>query len=199
MSDTRKRSAGFVFFGLILLAVGVGVFAVRLIHAGPYSMPQGGVLYGALGALFLGGILVLGIHRLLSWIALAVSPLILFPALFAIGGELEEVISLYATDSENKPVELRLWIVDREDGAWVGMSKDKAVEHSLDGAKLEMLRAGELVCVVPVLHEDRPTASAIHGLKVGKYRVAQVAGAAGLYPLETPQSSVALRLDPCTE
>ncbi len=196
---TRIVSAVFSLLGIILLAVGVGVFAVRLIHAGPYAMPHGGPLYVAIAAIVLGAILLWGRLRVLSWIALVVSPVILFPAIYSIGGEVEEVISLYATDSEDQPVDLRLWIVDRDDGAWVGMSKDKAVEHSLDGAQLEMLRAGEIVCVIPALYEDRPTVGAIHGMKVEKYRVAQMAGAIGVYPTEAPPTSVALRLDPCPQ
>jgi hypothetical protein len=65
--------------------------------------------------------------------------------------ELEEVVSLYATDSAGAPAELRLGIVDREHGEWVGMPRTKAVEHSLDGARLRLLRNGETRCVVPVL------------------------------------------------
>ncbi len=197
MTNTTKSSRAFSFLGFVLLVIGVAVFAVRLIHAGPYAMPHGGALYGALGALLLGGVLVWGKRRILCWIALLISPLVLFPAIYSIAGESEEVISLYSTDSKNRPVDLRLWIVDREDGAWVGMPKDKAVEHSLHGAQLRMLRAGENVCVTPVLHEDRPTVRAIHGMKVEKYAVAQVAGAIGSYPLEAPETTVALRLDPC--
>jgi hypothetical protein len=197
MSGTRKGSKAFSVLGFVLLAVGVAVFAVRLIHSGPYAMPHGGPLYAALGSLLLGGILVWGKLRVLSWGALLLSPLALFPALYSIAGESEEVISLYATDSNKSPVELRLWIVDREDGTWVGMSRRKAVEHNLDGAQLRMLRAGEEVCVRPVLHEDRPTVRAIHRMKVEKYTVAQVAGAVGSYPLEAPDTTIALRLDPC--
>lgn len=199
MMGTRIVSIVFSVLGIILLAVGVGVFAVRLLHAGPYAMPHGGPLYSAIAAFLLGGILVWGRLRILSWIALVVSPLVLFVAIYSIGGEAEEVISLYATDSNDKPVDLRLWVVDRDDGAWVGMSKDKAAEHSLDGAQLEMLRAGEIVCVKPVLHVDGPTVREIHAMKVDKYKVAQIAGAVGLYPLEATESTAALRLDPCSE
>jgi hypothetical protein len=41
-----------------LLALGVAVFAVRLLHAGAYAMPRGANLFGGLGALLLGGVLV---------------------------------------------------------------------------------------------------------------------------------------------
>jgi hypothetical protein len=79
----------------------------------------------------------------------------------------------------------------------VGLSRGKALEHSLDGARLELLRAGETRCVVPVLHEDRPTARAIHAMKVEKYAVARAAAAIGLYPREATESTAVLRLDPC--
>ena len=111
--------------------------------------------------------------------------------------ELEEVVSLYATDSAGQSAELRLWVVDRDDGMWVGMPRSKAVEHSLDGARLELLRSGKTRCIVPVLHEDRPTVRAIHAQKVEKYAVARVSAAIGLYPLEASETSVSLRLDPC--
>ena len=110
----------------------------------------------------------------------------------------QEVISIYAADANNNPADLRLWIVDREDGAWVGMPRWKAVDHSLDGANLQMLRNGELTCVAPVLFdEDRDTVRAIHAMKVEKYAVAKISGAIGLYPLEATETTVVLRLDPC--
>jgi len=107
------------------------------------------------------------------------------------------VVSIYASDGDGETVDLRLWIVDREDGEWVGMPRSKAVEHSLDGARLQLLRKGETRCVVPVLHEDRTTVKAIHALKVEKYTVARGAAAIGLYPREARDTAVSLRLDPC--
>ncbi len=184
--------------GLVLIALGFVVFAIRLQHEGAYAVPRGGNLFGGLGALVLGGLLVWpGVPRPLVGAALALSPIILFFALYATMSELEEVISLYAYDSEGRPAELRLWVIDREDGEWVGMPKTKAVEHALDGAQLEVLRAGETRCVVPVLFEDRPTVADIHARKIEKYGVAQVASSIGLYPAEARPTSVALRLDPC--
>jgi len=184
--------------GWALLAVGCAVFAVRLVHDGAYAVPRGGNLFGGAGALLLGGVLVWSAKpRWLGWLALAASPVVLFLGLYATMAELEEVVSLYAIDSAGRPSELRLWIVDREDGEWVGMPRAKAVEHSLDGAQLELLRSGTTRCVVPVLHEDRPTVTAIHALKVEKYAVARGAAAIGLYPREAPDVSVSLRLDSC--
>ena len=194
-SSSSKLQAG---VGWGLLAVGVAVFAVRLVHAGAYAVPRGGNLFGGLGALLLGGALVWSAApRWLGRLALAASPLVLFFGLYATLAEIEEVVSLYATDSAGQPAELRLWIVDRDDGEWVGMPRAKAIEHCLDGARLELLRNGETRCVVPVLHEDRPTVTAIHALKVEKYAVARGSAAIGLYPREAGEATVALRLDPC--
>jgi hypothetical protein len=193
-SSSKVRTA----IGYGLLAVGVAVFAVRLRHEGPYAVPRGANLFGGLGALLLGGVLVWpAAPRWLGWLALAASPVVIFFGLYATMAELEEVVSLYATDSAGNPAELRLWIVDRDDGEWVGMPRWKAVEYSLDGARVQLLRNGEIRCVVPVLHEDRATVKAIHALKVEKYAVARGAAAIGLYPREARETAVSLRLDPC--
>ena len=198
MSETHSSSKLRAGVGWALLAVGCAVFAVRFLHEGAYAMPRGGNLFGGVGALLLGGVLVWSVApRWLGWLALAISPVVLFFGLYATMAELEEVISIYAVDSTGQPSELRLWIVDREDGEWVGMPRAKAIEHSLDGARLEMLRNGEIRCVVPVFHEDRSTVTAIHALKVKKYAVARGAAAIGLYPREARESSVSLRLDGC--
>ena len=198
--QAQRYSPAAVLLGLVFIAIGIGVFAVRLSHAGPYAMPHGGALYGALGAIALGTLLI-GLRRLhrLGWIAVLVSPLALFPAIYSIMGESEEVISLYATNTNDAAVDLRLWIVDKEQTSWVGMPRTKAVDHSLHGARLDMLRSGQRHCVVPILHEDRETVRAIHAMKVAKYAVARMAGAIGLYPLEAPETTVVLRLDPCPQ
>jgi hypothetical protein len=183
-----------------LLILGLAVFAVRLLHEGPYAVPRGANLFGGLGALLLGALLLLGaVPPWLRWLALAMSPLVLFFGLYATMAELEETVSLYATDSAGRPAELRLWIVDRDHGEWVGMPRWKAVEHSLDGTRVELLRGGKLRCVMAVLHEDRPTVRAIHALKVEKYAVARGAAAIGIYPREARDTAVALRMDPCPE
>jgi len=198
VTEPRSSSKVRTVIGCGLLALGIGVFAVRFLHEGPYAMPRGANLFGGLGALLLGGVLVWpAAPRVLGWLALAASPVVLFFGLYATMAELEEVVSLYATDSAGKPAELRLWIVDRSDGEWVGMPRSKALEHSLDGARLDLLRNGEIRCVVPVLHEDRTTVKAIHALKVEKYAVARGAAAIGFYPREARETSVSLRLDPC--
>jgi hypothetical protein len=198
VSESNFSSKLMTVVGWGLVTLGIAVFAVRLPHEGAYAVPRGGNLFGGLGALLVGGMLVVStVPRGLRWLALATTPVVLFFGLYAAMAELEEVVSLYATDHAGQPAELRLWIVDREDGEWVGMPRSKAVEHSLDGARLELLRRGETRCVVPTLHEDRATVSAIHNLKVEKYAVARGAAAIGFYPSEAPDTSVSLRLDPC--
>lgn len=200
MRESNASSKIQTLVGWGLLAVGIAVFAVRFLHEGAYAVPRGGNLFGGLGALLLGGLLVWpATPGGLGWLALAASPVVLFFGLYATMSELEEVVSLYATDSSGRPSELRLWIVDHEDGEWVGMSRTKAIEHSLDGAHLELLRNGETRCVMPVLYEDRPTVGTVHALKVEKYAVARASAAIGLYPREARDTAVSLRLDPCHE
>jgi len=182
----------------VLLAVGVAVFAVRLVHAGPYAMPSGANLFGGLGSLLLGALLVWpGTPRLLGRITLVVVPVVLFFGLYATFAELEETISLYATDAAGNETDLRLWIVDRDDGAWVGMARAKAEANALDGARVRLLRNGEIRCVVPKLYVDLDTIRAIHAMKLDKYAVARGAAAIGLYPREGRETGAALRLDPC--
>lgn len=173
-----------------MLAVGIAVFAVRFTHEGAYAVPRSGNLFGGL-------LIWPSTPRAIAWLVLAASPVVLFFGLYATMAELEEVVSLYATDSAGQSSELRLWIIDRGDGEWVGMPRTKAVEHSLNGARVEMLRAGETRCVVPVLYEDRPTVRAVHALKVEKYTVARASAAVGLYPGEARDAAVSLRLGPC--
>ncbi|MEM1232103.1 MAG: hypothetical protein AAGI15_16315 [Pseudomonadota bacterium] len=197
--SSPTRPAFFTLVAALCLIMAIGVFAVRFLHAGTYSMPGGGAVYGALGCLVIAGVLLFAWRtRPLAWIAVLATPIALFPTLYSIMAESEEVISLYATDASGAPAELRLWIADEGGSPWLGMPRSKATEHSLDGNTFDMLRAGSVSCVKPVLFdEDRETVRRIHGLKVKKYRVARIAGAIGMYPLEAPDTTVVLRLDPC--
>lgn len=198
MSESPKNSKIQIVFGILFMAIGLAVFAVRLQHDGTYAMPHGGPLLGGLGAMLLGGVLLWSNKpRAIGWIALVLSPVAVFPAIYGIVGELEEVVSLYAVGSNGQKTDLRLWIVDRDDGAWVGMSRNKATEYSLNGARLEMLRAGDIQCVIPMLSEDQATTNEIHAMKVEKYAAARGAAAIGMYPLEATPNTAALRLDPC--
>ena len=200
MNNPRRRTQWFTAIGIVSVAVGLSVFAIRLTHEGPYAMPHGGAFIGGLAALLLGGLLILSSKpNWMNWCILVLLPVAWSPAAYSILGESEEVISLYAFDQDNNRVDLRLWIVEWDDGSWVGMGRGKAISHSLDGAQLEVLRFGDIQCVTPTLHEDRATVSMIHQMKVEKYKVAQIAGALGMYPLKATDSMVALRLDPCSE
>ena len=199
MSKTNKGQIGYAIAGVIFLAIGLAVFAVRLAHAGPYALPGGAAFIGALLAIALGAFLLWpGKPRFTGLVAIVVAIFASLPAFYSIVGESEEVISLYALDSDNNPVDLRLWIVDRSDGAWVGMGRSKAVTHNLDGARLDMLRGGETICVIPALVEDRSTVGKIHKMKVDKYKAAQISASIGMYPREASENTVALRLDPCS-
>lgn len=198
MAESRSASTGQRVLGGVLVAIGDAVFAVRLMHEGSYAMPTGTTLAVGIAGMVLGGVLlVASAPRVLRWVALAASPVVIGFGLYATFAEFEEVVSLYATDSQGRTADLRLWIVDRDDGEWVGMPRWKALEHSLDGARVELLRNGTKRCVVPVLHEDRETVRQIHAMKVEKYAVARAAAAVGIYPSEARDTAVSLRLDPC--
>ena len=200
MNNPRRHTLWFTAIGTVSVAVDLSVFAIRLTHEGPYAMPQAGAFIGGLAALMLGALLILSSKpNWMNWCLLILLPVAWSPAVYSIMGESEEVISLHAFDHDNNRIDLRLWIVDRDDGSWVGMGRGKAISHSLDGAQLEVLRFGDIQCVTLTLYEDRATVSMIHQMKVEKYKVAQIAGALGMYPLEATDYMVALRLDPCSE
>jgi hypothetical protein len=200
MSETRKQQLGYNITGVIFIGIGLAVFAIRLGHLGPYALPGGAGFLGALAAIALGAYLLWrGKPRFTGLIAIVLATFASFPAIYSIVAESEEVISLYAFDPENNLVDLRLWIVDRNDGAWVGMGRNKAITHKLDGAQLEMLRGGKTICVIPVLAEDRATVIEIHRMKVDKYKAAQISASIGMYPREASENTAALRLDPCPD
>ena len=198
MSKSNKGRLGYNVAGIIFIAIGLAVFAIRLGHAGPYPLPGGAAFIGSLAAIALGAYLLWPDKpRFTGLIAIVIATFASFPAIYSIVGESEEVISLYAFDPENNLVDLRLWIVDRSDGAWVGMGRSKATNHKLDGARLDMLRGGETICVIPALAEDRATVREIHRMKVDRYKAAQISASIGMYPSEASENTVALRLDPC--
>ena len=189
--------------GWLMLLVGVSVFVIRLQHAGPYALPGGGNLLAGVLALLLGVWLVrpwLGSHRLaapLGWMALAASPIVLFFALYATLAELEEVVVLKAVDRAGQPADLRLWIVDDADAAWVTMPRSKADSHGLTEVRVELLRQGELRCVVATRLEDRAKVNEIHELRHQKYSVQRLATELGLFGRSAGEETVTLRLDPC--
>jgi len=186
-----------------MLLVGAAVFLIRLQHAGTYALPRGGNLLGGVLALLLGGWLArpwLAAHRLaapLRWAALAASPIVLFFALYATLAELEEVVVLKAIDRAGRPSDLRLWIVDHAGAAWVTMPRSKADEHGLTEARVELLRQGELGCVVATRSDGRATVNEIHRLRHEKYAVQRLATSIGIFGRSAGEDVVAVRLDPC--
>ncbi|HKJ24346.1 MAG TPA: hypothetical protein VKB65_05945 [Myxococcota bacterium] len=187
--------------GWLMLAAGVSVFAIRLHHAGPYEMPERGNLRAGVLALVIGVALLLpGLRaagRAVTLALLVASPIVLFFALYATLAELEEVVVLRATDSHGAPSNLRLWIVDAEGRAWVSMSREKAAEHSLDGARVELLRAGETSCVVPVLSHDPAENERTFRLRDEKYAIQRLGRVIGMFGAGPGPTTVTLRLDPC--
>ena len=129
---------------------------------------------------------------------LVASPIVLFFALYATLAELEEVIVLRATDSSGAPSNLRLWIVDDQGVAWVSMPHSKAQEHSLDGARVEMLRDGQTSCVVATLSHDPADNERTFRLRDEKYAVQRLGGLIGMFGDGPGPQTVTLSLDPCS-
>jgi hypothetical protein len=200
MSESNKGQLAHTVSGVIFIAIGLAVFAIRLGHSGAYAVPGGAALIGSIACIVLGTCLLWpGKPKFTGLVAIVIATFASFPAIYSIVGESEEVISLYAFDSDNNLVDLRLWIVDRNDGAWVGMGRSKATTYGLDGARLEMLRGGEIICVIPALTKDHATVEEVHRMKVGKYKAAQISASIGMYPKEASENTAALRLDLCSD
>ena len=104
----------------------------------------------------------------------------------------EEVVVLHAEAKD-----LPLWIVERDGEAWLGMAREKAQTHSLDGREFQLSRFGRKQCVVPAVHDDLIMAKMVHSLKMEKYAGARVMAGMGIYPTEAGPGSVAVRVDPC--
>ena len=188
-------------FGWVLILAGIAVFAIRLLHPGPYPFPGGGNLRAGLLALALGAWLARdwlaesGARRALNAVAVVAGCVVLFFALYSTLAELEEVVTLRVEGPEGR-ADLRLWIVDRDAAAWVTMPRAKAEAFALDGARAQLLRGGRFRCVVPELHDDRESLEAAFALRQEKYAVQRLAIAVGVME-PTPSYGVALRLDPC--
>lgn len=194
--------------GWLMLVAGVSVFAIRLHHAGPYALPERGNLRAGVLALGIGLALILprlrsGTRRasprarVATLALLAASPVVLFFALYATLAEVEEVVVLRATDSHGRPANLRLWVVDVGGTPWVSMSRKKAEENSLDGARVELLRAGRTRCVVPTLSHDPADNERTFLLRDEKYAIQRLGRAIGLFGDGPGPQTVTLRLDPC--
>ncbi|MEM7098862.1 MAG: hypothetical protein AAF541_11430 [Pseudomonadota bacterium] len=133
--------------------------------------------------------------KAILWVLLgiAIGSLLGFMFLFKQLHDAEEVVVLHA-DAQDLP----LWIVERDGEAWLGMAREKAQTHNLNGRQLQLTRFGRKQCVIPVLHDDRAKAAMVHALKMEKYAGARVMAGLAIYPSEATPSSVAVRVDPCS-
>jgi hypothetical protein len=192
MSKTEKRSIVASVVGLLTLSAGLAAFLVPLQHAGPYGIPGRGLVGGLLCFVISGVLLTRSTPKIARAVALAASPFVLFFALYGAFAELEEVVVLYAGDTE-----LRLWIVDDEGAEWVSMPRSKAEENALDGARLELLRAGETRCVIPRIVEDPVANRRTFDLRQEKYAVQRLGGVLGMFGDGPAPQTITLRLDPC--
>jgi hypothetical protein len=191
--------------GWLMLAAGVSVFAVRLHHAGPYAFPEQGNLRAGVLALLIGLALAApgvaraagGTGALARRLLLAAAPVVLFFALYATLAEVEEVVVLRATAAGGAPAKLRLWVADHEGAAWVSMPRSKAERHALDGARLELLRAGRTSCVVATLSTDPADNERTFRLRDEKYAIQRLGRRIGLFGDGPSADTVTLRLDPC--
>jgi hypothetical protein len=192
MSETKKRSIVASIVGLLTLSAGLAAFLVPLQHAGPYGIPGRGLIGGLLCFAISAVLLVRGAPGIARGVALIASPFVLFLALYGAFAELEEVVVLYADDAD-----LRLWIVDHEGVEWVSMPRSKAEANALDGARLELLRAGTTRCVVPRIVDDPVANRRTFDLRQKKYAVQRLAGVLGMYGDGPSPETITLRLDPC--
>ena len=192
MSETKTRSIMAAIVGVLTLSAGVAAFLVPLQHAGPYGIPGRGLVGGLLCFAISGVLLVRGTPTVARGIALVASPIVLFLALYAALAELEEVVVLYTGDGE-----LRLWTVDYGGSEWVSMRRSKADEHAIDGAELELLRAGQTRCVVPRIVDDPVANRRTFDLRQEKYAVQRFAVALGMFGDGPGLETITLCLDPC--
>ncbi len=192
MREEKPRSIAASILGVLALGAGVAAFLVPLRHPGPYGIPGRGLVGGLLCLVIAGVLLARGTPRILRGLAMAASPFVLFLALYGALAEAEEVVVLYAPESE-----LRLWVVDHEGVAWVSMPRGKAERNALDGARLELLRAGEKRCVVPRIVDDPVANRRTFDLRQQKYAVQRLGVVLGMFGDGPGAETITLRLDPC--
>jgi hypothetical protein len=192
MAETRSRPIVASIVGALAACAGLAAFLVPLQHGGPYGIPGRGVV-GGLSCLAISALLLVrGTPRWVRGIALVASPYFLFLALYGALAELEEVVVLYADEAE-----LRLWVVDHEGVPWVSMARSKAERHAIDGAELELLRAGTMRCVVPRIVEDPVANRRTFDLRQEKYAIQRLGGVLGMFGDGPDPETITLRLDPC--
>jgi len=192
MDEVKPRSLATTIVAGLMILSGLAAFLVPLHHAGPYGIPGRGLIGGLLCFAIAAGLLAPGVPAIARGLVLVASPFVLFLALYGALAELEEVVVLYAEDAE-----LRLWIVDAEGGEWVSMPRSKADAHGVDGANLQMLRAGESRCVVPRLVEDPVANRRTFDLRQEKYAIQRLGVLLGMFGDGPGPETITLRLDPC--
>ena len=192
MNEIKPRSIAASIVGLLTLGAGLAAFVVPLQHAGPYGIPGRGLVGGLLCFAISGVLLARGTPAIVRGVALVASPIVLFFALYGALAEFEEVVVLYTEDAE-----LRLWIVDHDGVEWVSMPRSKAERHGIDGAKLELLRAGATRCVVPRIVEDPHANRRTFDLRQEKYAVQRLGGVLGMFGEGPGPETITLRLDSC--
>ncbi len=192
MTGMKPRSIAATIVGIVTAGAGLAAFLVPLHHAGPYGIPGRGLLGGLLCFAISGVLLVRETPSIARVVALIASPIVLFFALYGALAEFEEVVVLHTQDSE-----LRLWIVDHGGVEWVSMPRSKADRHSIDGAKLELLRAGGTRCVIPRIVEDPAANRRTFDLRQEKYAVQRLGGMLGMFGDGPAPETITLRLDPC--
>ncbi len=188
----KPRSLAATIVGVSTLAAGLAAFLVPLQHAGPYGIPGRGLAGGLSCFAIAAVLLVRGTPKIVRTLALVASPFVLFLALYGALAELEEVVVLHAADAD-----LRLWIVDHDGTEWVSMSRSKADRHGLDGARLELLRAGTTRCVIPRIVDDPVANRRTFDLRQEKYAVQRLGGMLGMFGDGPGPETITLRLDPC--
>ena len=193
MPERSSRSVLATIVGVLALAAGLAAFLIPLQHAGPYGVPGRGIIGGLACFAIAAVLLVRGLPALARGAAFVASPFALFLALYGALAELEEVVVLYAPDAE-----LRLWIVDADGSEWVSMPRSKAETHALDGAQLELLRAGTVRCVVPHIVDDPAANRRTFDLRQEKYAIQRLGGLLGMFGDGPGPQTITLRLDPCT-
>ena len=194
MSKMRPRSISASIVGVLTLSAGLAAFLVPLQHSGPYGIPGRGLAGGLMCFVISGVLLARGTPMIARGVALVAAPIVLFFALYGALAELEEVVVLYTEDAE-----LRLWIVDHDGVEWVSMPRSKAERHGIDGAKLELLRAGATRCVVPRIVEDPHANRRTFDLRQEKYAVQRLGGVLGMFGEGPGPDTITLRLDSCEQ
>jgi hypothetical protein len=192
MSEKKPRSIAAISVGLLTLCAGVAAFLVPLQHPGPYGIPGRGLVGGLLCFAISALLLARTTSTIARGVALVASPIVLFIALYGALAEAEEVVVLYTEDAE-----LRLWIVDHDKVEWISMPRSKADRYAIDGAKLELLRAGTTHCVVPRIVDDPIANRRTFDLRQEKYAVQRLGGMLGMFGDGPGPETITLRLDPC--